>query len=216
MIPIDRLITFVGAAVLITLAPGPDILYVLARGMAEGRRVALAAAAGFASGVLVHTLLAVAGLSALIAASPTAFRAVKYVGAAYLIYVGLRMWLEGRVTVEAKTAREEESELMREAPGRAGRVFRQSALANVLNPKVAVFFLSFLPQFVDASRGGAAWQFVTLGLVFAVQAWACFSAVALAAASIGDRLRKNPRVGVWLMRFAGAVLVALGVGLAWE
>lgn len=216
MIPIDRLLAFLGAAVLVTLAPGPDILYVLARGIAEGRRVALAAAAGFASGVFVHTLLAVVGLSALIAASPAAFRAVKYAGAAYLIYVGVRMWRDGGPAIEAKTASGGDVDSMAAAtPGRAQRVFRQSILANVLNPKVAVFFLSFLPQFVDASRGAVAWQFATLGLVFAVQAWACFSVVALAAGGIGDRLRRNPRVGVWLMRIAGAVLVALGASLAW-
>jgi threonine/homoserine/homoserine lactone efflux protein len=216
VIPLDRLLAFLGAAVLVTLAPGPDILYVLARGVAEGRRVALAAAAGFASGVFVHTLLAVVGLSALIAASPTTFRAVKFAGAAYLIYVGVRMWLEGGPTIEAKKASGGDAESMAATPGRAQRVFRQSILANVLNPKVTVFFLSFLPQFVDASRGAVTWQFATLGLVFAVQAWACFSVVALAAGGIGDRLRKNPRVGVWLMRIAGGVLIALGIALAWQ
>jgi threonine/homoserine/homoserine lactone efflux protein len=208
MVPLDRLLPFLGAAILVTLAPGPDILYVLTRGMTEGRRIALAAAAGFASGVFVHTLLAVAGLSALIVASPTAFRAVKFAGAAYLVYLGVKMWLDrGRLLASAAVGDA--------APRRAGEVYRQSVMANVLNPKVAVFFLSFLPQFVDASHGAAAGQFATLGAVFALQAWACFSMVATAAGWIGDRLLRSERASLVLMRVAGAVLIALGVSLAW-
>jgi threonine/homoserine/homoserine lactone efflux protein len=212
MIPLESLLPFLSASILVTLAPGPDILYVLTRGMAEGRRVALAAAAGFASGVFVHTLLAAAGLSALMMASPQAFRAVKLAGAAYLIYLGVRMGLDrGRVLGAVDAERGETP-----AATRPGAAYRQSVVANVLNPKVAVFFVSFLPRFVRASEGSVPWQFATLGLVFALQAWACFSAVAVAASWIGARLQSSERAGRVLVRVAGAVLVALGVSLAWS
>jgi threonine/homoserine/homoserine lactone efflux protein len=204
MVPADRLIAFLGAAVLVTLAPGPDILYVLTRGMAQGRRVALAAAGGFALGNVVHTTLAALGLSAVLTRAPAAFQTLKLVGAAYLIVLGVKMWRDHtRLSVAAAKG---------EQP--AGQVFRQSVLANVLNPKVAVFFVAFLPQFVDASRGDAPWQFALLGAVFIAQVWACFSAVALASGWLGERLRRSERAAGAMRIAASIVLVALGLHLA--
>jgi threonine/homoserine/homoserine lactone efflux protein len=100
-------------------------------------------------------------------------------------------------------------------PQRAGEVYRQSVIANVLNPKVGIFFVSFLPRFVDSTAEAPGWQFATLGLAFALQAWVCFSLVALAAGWLGERLLRNERAAAWLTRIAGAVLIALGVSLAW-
>jgi threonine/homoserine/homoserine lactone efflux protein len=204
MIPLERLLPFLAASVLVTLAPGPDILYVLTRGMAEGRRVALAAAAGFALGNVVHTALAAAGLSALVAASPRAFRLLKFAGAAYLIYLGVRMWRD-RSHFELGDAGEGR---------RASEAFRQSILANVLNPKVAIFFLSFLPQFVDSRSGLAPWQIAQLGAVFTLQVMACFGAVAWGAGWLGEKLRQNASLRDGMRLAAAAVLVALGVLLA--
>ena len=205
MVAADKLLAFLAAAVAVTLAPGPDILYVLTRGITQGRRIALAAAAGFASGVFVHTLLVVAGLAALVQAAPAVYHGIKLAGAAYLVYLGVSMWISGGPTVSVADA----------APKQAADVFRQSVVANVLNPKVAMFFLAFLPRFVDERRGAPAWQIAELGIVFAIQAWACFSLVALAAGWIGERLLRNDRAGAWLTRIAGAMLIALGVSLAW-
>jgi threonine/homoserine/homoserine lactone efflux protein len=204
VIPLDRFLAFLGAAVVVTFAPGPDIFYVLTRGMTQGRRVALAAAAGFALGNFVHTALAAAGLSALVAASPPLYAAIKYAGAAYLVYMGVGMWLSARRLAKVEGA----------APVPAGQAFRQSIVANVLNPKVAVFFLSFLPQFVDAERGSTAVQFAILGTTFAAQALACFSVVAIASGWIGDRLLRSKGAGKWLGRAAGTMLVTLGAVVA--
>jgi threonine/homoserine/homoserine lactone efflux protein len=204
MIPLENLLPFLVTSVLVTLAPGPDVLYVLTRGMSEGRRVALAAAAGFALGNIVHTTLAAAGLSVLVAKAPGVFRAVQYAGAAYLVYLGVQIW---RDRSRFELAEEE-------GRRRAAEVFRQSIVANVLNPKVAVFFLSFLPPFVDPRRGSVPLQFAVLGAIFTVQVLACFGLVALAAGWVGDKLRRYEAVRTGLRIGAGSVLILLGVVLA--
>jgi threonine/homoserine/homoserine lactone efflux protein len=204
MIPLDRLLPFLGASVLVTLAPGPDILYVLTRGMSEGRKVALAAAAGFALGNVVHTTLAAAGLSALIVTAPGVFRAIQYAGAAYLVYLGVQIWRD-----------RSRFELDVESNGRrAAEVFRQSILANVLNPKVAIFFLSFLPLFVDPARGSVPPQFAVLGGIFTVQVMVCFALVAWTAGWVGEKLRRYAAVRNGLRIAAGSVLILLGLLLA--
>jgi threonine/homoserine/homoserine lactone efflux protein len=219
MIPLERLLPFLGASVLVTLAPGPDIIYVLTRGITEGRRIALAAAAGFALGNVVHTALAAAGLSALVVAMPQAYRAVQYVGAAYLVYLGVMIWRDRSRFELAETASESGSAGRGEMAStasrrRAGEVFRQSMLANVLNPKVAIFFLSFLPGFIEPERGHVPLQFAALGALFILQVLVCFGAVACAAGWLGDRLRQYEALRTGLRWAAGSVLVALGVMLA--
>jgi len=204
MIPLEQLLPFLGASVLVTLAPGPDILYVLTRGMSEGRQVALAAAAGFALGNVVHSTLAAAGLSALIVKAPGMFRAIQYAGAAYLIYLGVLIWRD-----RSRFELAEES-----GHHRAIEVFRQSILANVLNPKVAIFFLSFLPQFVDPERGSVPLQFAVLGCVFTVQVMVCFGLVAWTAGWVGEKLRRYAAVRTGLRIAAGSVLILLGLLLA--
>jgi threonine/homoserine/homoserine lactone efflux protein len=204
MIPSEQFLPFLGTSVLVTLAPGPDILYVLARGMSEGRRVALAAAAGFALGNIVHTTLAAVGLSALIVAAPGAFRAVLYAGAAYLVYLGVQIWRDrSQFELAGDSGRR-----------RAAEVFRQSIVANVLNPKVAIFFLSFLPQFVDPKRGSVPLQFAALGAIFTLQVLVCFSLVAWTAGWVGEKLRRHQGLRTALRIAAGSVLILLGVVLA--
>src|SRR5213596_1903582 len=179
------------------LMPGPAVLYVVVQGAEQGRRGGLASVAGIHLGTLVHVAAATVGLSALIVASAVAFSAVKFAGAAYLIYVGVRKLL-GR----------DEPSL---EPGRARvsyrRAFARGAIVNVLNPKTALFFLAFLPQFVDADRGAVWSQALVLGLVFVGLGFVSDSLYALAAGSAANLLRR--RRG--LMRY-GSGLVYIGLG----
>src|SRR5512132_7047 len=150
---------FLAASALLTVAPGPDILYVLARGVSQGRRAGIAAALGFASGCVFHTLLAAVGIAALIRSSDLAFDLVRYAGAAYLVWIGIQA-LRHRSSFAVESGGET----------RALRtIYRQSVLGNMLNPKVTLFFLAFLPQFVDAHAGRVGLQMGLLGVIFMLQ-----------------------------------------------
>jgi threonine/homoserine/homoserine lactone efflux protein len=195
---------FTAASLVLIFTPGPDIIYVMTRGMAQGRKAALAAAAGFSLGNFVHTFFAVVGLSALLAASATAFNIVKWAGAAYLIYLGIRM------IRHASSAN-----FSAQGPLMTGwAVFRQSILANVLNPKVAIFFLAFFPQFVDASRGAPQYQMVLLGTLFVLLTFICFGTVGVCSGWIGLWLRKSSQMEMRMGKIAGCILIALGLSLA--
>ncbi len=196
---------FLVASALLTLAPGPDIVYVITRGIAQGRRAGIAAALGFSSGVIFHTALAAFGVAALIRSSELAFAVVRYAGAGYLIYLGI-MTLSSRGALQ----------LGREQPALAlWTVYKQSVIGNALNPKVTLFFLSFLPQFVNVKAGHVAWQAALLGLIFMLQSALIFAAVAFFAGSIGDKLRANDNIAQRLNRFAGIIFIALGIRVAW-
>jgi threonine/homoserine/homoserine lactone efflux protein len=187
---------FVPAALVLLAIPGPAVLYIIANSVEGGRRHGLLSVAGVHIGSLVHIVAAVAGLSALIVSSAIAFSTVKYVGAAYLVYVGIRKWLERDDPVEA-TAR----------PPRSGsRVFTQGIVVNVLNPKTALFFLAFLPQFIDRDR--IVWtQIAVLGLCWVALGLLSDGAYALAGGTIGGfvrRRRKAVRYG------SGGIFVGLG------
>ncbi len=206
--PDTNLALFVAASLAVIVAPGPDNVYVLARGIAQGRKVALASAWGMCSGLLFHTTLAAVGLSAILARSAVAFSVVKYIGAAYLVYLGVRALL----------SREEFSPSAEKIPAVKLRSFFFRGLTmNLLNPKVAVFFMAFLPQFASPSvgtAGGAALRLVALGLIFALLSVVVFSAIALFSGVVGDRLSRNPRFATALQWSTGCVLVGLGVRLA--
>lgn len=192
------------ASLAVTIAPGPDNLQVLARGISQGRAAGVVAAAGFASGVIFHTTLAALGVAAVIKSSPLAFEAVKIAGALYLIWIGFRaLRSQGLGSAEAAT------------PQKLRTIYWQSVLGNVLNPKVTLFFIVFLPQFIDAQSGQSAMlQMFVLGVVFMVQAFVVFAAFGLSAAWLGAWLRRRPRVGVWLDRLAGVTFIALGLRVA--
>ncbi len=198
---------FVAASLAVIVAPGPDNVYVLTRGVAQGREVALASAWGMCSGLLFHTTLAAVGLSAILARSAPAFSVVKYTGAAYLVYLGVRALLSKE---EFASPGEEEPTTRRR------NFFMRGLTMNLLNPKVAVFFLAFLPQFAGPAEepGGATLQLLALGLLFALLSVLVFSAIALFASILGDRLSRNPRVADVLRGLTGCVLVGLGVRLA--
>jgi threonine/homoserine/homoserine lactone efflux protein len=202
--PDTNLLLFVTASLALIVVPGPDMIYVLTRGVSQGKAAALVSAVGVCSGIQVHTAFAALGLSAILAQSALAFSLVKYAGAAYLFYVGVRTILEKKGFA---------------APERAGRaklsvVFRQGVLSNVLNPKVALFFLAFLPQFVDPAAGAVGLQMLGFGFAFTLMGLAVLSVVALTSGVLGERLRNSPPLVNILSWLTGSVLVALGLRLA--
>jgi threonine/homoserine/homoserine lactone efflux protein len=186
---------FGAASLALLLVPGPAVLYIVAQSAAQGRRVGLASVAGIHAGTLVHVAAAAVGLSALIVASATAFSVVKYAGAAYLVYLGVRRLLE-------RTSPDVEYE-----PEPLRRAFARGAVVNVLNPKTALFFLAFLPQFVDPARGDVWFQALVLGLVFVALGLVSDSLYAVAAGSLGSVLRRRPSI---LRYGSGTVFVGLG------
>ena len=197
-------VLFLTASLVVIVAPGPDNILVLTRGVAQGRGAALVSAAGASLGLVVHSVLAAVGLSALLAQSVVAFSVVKYVGAAYLIYLGVRALLDRRSFALPRG----------EGPMGLRRVFMQAVASNVLNPKIAVFFLAYLPQFADPATGGTALQLLALGLIFALLTLAIFGALALFSGSIGSWLRTRPEFAGWLGWLTGGVLIGLGLRLA--
>jgi threonine/homoserine/homoserine lactone efflux protein len=201
----QTLVLFLGASLAITLAPGADMLYVVSRGVAQGRTAALVSAAAVNSGSLIHLLFAVLGLSLLLQQSALAFYAVKYAGAAYLVYLGVRILLDRnglRPSEGAVTSR------------RLAGVFVQGVVTNLLNPKAYLFFLSFLPQFVDPSAGGVAARMLLLGLVFVGIGVVCDGLIAWFSGGLGESLARRPRLSAAVRWLAGGILVALGLRLA--
>lgn len=197
---------FVASGLLLNVTPGPDTAFIVGRGLQFGWRGGAAAALGVSAGCLVHVGAAAIGLSALLMASTLAFAAVKLIGAAYLIWLGIGMLL----TREAGFA-----STLTDAPAlRPVQVFRQGALTNALNPKVALFFLAFLPQFVDAEAPHKALAFLVLGLIFVANGTLYCLALAAFAARAADRLRRSGRVMLWISRGLGALFVAIGLRVA--
>jgi threonine/homoserine/homoserine lactone efflux protein len=200
----STLALFLLAATALAVVPGPAVAYIVTQSIDQGRRAGLVSALGVASGGLVHVTAATVGLSALIASSATAFTVVKLVGAAYLIVVGILRILSG-------DAEERESRALR-APLR--RVYRQGAIVNVLNPKTALFFLAFLPQFVDPHRGAVWPQVALLGILFVFVAALSDMTYALVSDAIAGRIRRTgtgAKVRRW---FTGGIFVALGITAA--
>jgi threonine/homoserine/homoserine lactone efflux protein len=198
---------FLAAGLALNLTPGPDMLYVAARGASEGRSAGVVSALGIGAGTLVHVTLVAAGLAALLAAVPIAYAVLRLAGAAYLVYLGVRALRGGSHPSVASLV-----------PASLGVIFRQGVITNVLNPKVALFFLAFLPQFIDPSRGNPALQVVALGLLFDVNGTLVNLAVALASSRLADRLRRAEEpggAGRMIQRATGGLFIALGARLAY-
>ena len=197
---------FVASGLLLNVTPGPDTAFIVGRGLQFGWRGGAAAALGVSAGCLVHVGAAAVGLSALLMASTVAFVAVKLIGAAYLIWLGIGMLLTRRAGFAAAAD---------DAPAlRPVQVFRQGALTNALNPKVALFFLAFLPQFVDADAPDKALAFLVLGLIFVANGTLYCLALAAFAARAANRLRRSGAIMQWINRGLGALFVALGLRVA--
>ena len=200
----STLLLFMTAALALNVTPGPDMLYVVARSVGEGRAAGVISSLGIAAGCLVHTLAVALGLAGLLRAVPIAFEIVKWIGAAYLVWLGAR----------ALRARRASTDHARVVPASMGAVFRQGMLTNVLNPKVALFFLAFLPQFVDPERGPVALQLVSLGLLFNISGTIVNVVVALLASGAGAWSRRRFGESRLLQTVTGALFIGLGVRLA--
>ncbi len=199
-------LTFFSAAIALTVSPGPDVLYVLSRTVAQGRKIGLASVAGVGTGAMIHAFAAAVGLSAILATSAVAFTVVKLLGAAYLIYLGI-MALRSAGT----SSQPDERTLPRVT---AWQAFRQGVLIDVLNPKVAIFFMAFLPQFLRPQYGNEGLQLAGLGFLIVVVGVVTDTCFVLAAAKATAFFRQRPRASVWLDRTLGTMLVALGLRLA--
>ena len=205
MAHIEHFEFFVISGLLLNMMPGPDTFYILARTLAQGRKAGMLSVLGISAGCLVHTIAAAVGLSAILVASSTAFTVVKLCGAGYLIYLGVRMFVEA-----SKSAGKELT-----VPPAGGReIFVQAVITNVLNPKVAVFFLAFLPQFVSASAKGTFVPFLFLGLVFILNGTIYCMLLVLFASALVRKLKTSQRTTALFKRVTGGVFVGLGVKLA--
>lgn len=200
------LLLFVAAGLLLNITPGPDTLYIAGRSTAQGWRAGAAAALGVGAGCLIHTTAAAIGLSALLAASTEAFTVVKIVGAAYLAYVGMGLML-------SSGAARAGAEPRRQPPLGLRKAFVQGCLTNALNPKVALFFLAFLPQFVNPDASSKALAFLLLGAIFNLTGTAWNLGVAVFTARLAQGFRRRDRWLAWFNRCVGAVFVYIGVRL---
>lgn len=203
MIDHTTLITYVLIVLGFVFIPGPATLLTMARAASSGTRVGIATGAGIAVGDIIHTSMAIVGLSAIIATSALLFSVVKYAGAGFLIYLGIRAMLDKAPIV------------LNGAPAiSAGRAFRQAVLTEVLNPKTALFFLAFLPQFVRPEHGSTALQLATLGAVFVLLGFVSTIVFAAGAGRLGNLLRRHPAVVKWQGKVVGTIYCAVGVRLA--
>lgn len=215
MYGIHDLTLFIISGLLLNMMPGPDTLLIMARSARQGWRAGCAASLGIGAGVMVHVTAAAVGISALLAASATAFNIVKWVGAAYIVWMGI-------VMLRAKLARTDDASPA--APARNdkaeaehlayARIFAQGFLTNVLNPKVALFFLAFVPQFISAGSPSKAAAFFILGCIFNFNSMLWCNGLALFTAFASARLKVKPLVSLWLNRITGSLFLALGARLA--
>ena len=205
---LHTLLTFLAASALITAAPGPDNLMVLSQSLSRGRNAGIGLAIGCALGCLTHTLWATLGVSAVVASSPTLFTVLKLAGSAYLLWLGIGA-LGSRGPRLADGIR-------RHPPEPWVRYLRRGFVANAINPKVALFFLAFMPQFVEPAAGAASLQMIVLGIVFVLQTILIFGLFAVLAARVGALLAHRPGVGRWLDRITWLVFIGLAARLALE
>lgn len=200
----STLALFMGATLVFLLTPGPAVFYIVARSIDQGRTAGFVSTLGLNTGSLAHVAAAAFGVSAVLMSSVTAFNLVKYLGAAYLIYLGVRKLL----------VREEEQTLHTRRPQKLSQIFLQGVLVSILNPKTALFFFAFLPQFVDPARGSVTAQILLLGGIFVAMAFMSDSLYAILAGTLGQWLKRNVRYLRWQRYFAGSAYIALGLGAA--
>jgi threonine/homoserine/homoserine lactone efflux protein len=206
--PLDLYLSFLLAALVVIASPGPDSLNSLAIGLARGRREGVAYAMGVGLGCLTHTLWAMLGISAIVAASATLFAAIKWVGVAYLLWLGVQALRSRGALSELQQADQSDTSSARQR-------FVQGLLTNALNPKVMLFFLAFLPQFVDAQHAvPLVWQLGLMGLSFAAITTLAYCGLAASAGTVGKRLTQQPSIALWLERATGVLFIAMALRLA--
>lgn len=215
MFGIENYLGFVLAAILLNLTPGTDTMYIITRSVSHGSAAGFYSVLGIISGILVHTVFAALGLSIILINSPLAFTIVKYIGASYLCYLGIKMLMSKQPSLLA-------NHLPKSSPSVPAnsiahwQIYKQGVLTNVFNPKVALFFLAFFPQFIDPSYAHSALSFLILGLSFALTGFVWCSCLALLASKFSANLRKNPAIEVLLNKISGMVFIGLGVKLLTE
>ena len=202
---VENFWVFALAALILNLTPGNDMLYVAARSTSQGIKAGIISSLGIMVGCMVHIIAAVVGISAIIAESAAAFNIIKYLGAGYLIYLGVRSILSRKKSIQIR------KELN---PLSNRKIFVQGVITNVLNPKVALFFLAFLPQFIHPSSKNAHWQILFLGVWFNIGGTIVNIAVSMLFGKIGKWLSQSPRFIQWQERITGAMLIALGIKVA--
>ena len=202
----SSLLLFITGAAILLVIPGPAVTYVVSRSIGHGRAAGLVSVLGIVTGTLCHVVAAALGISALLASSAVAFQFVKYLGAAYLIYLGI------------KTLRRKDEQLVEADTGETKpiRLYGQGLLVNLLNPKTALFFLAFLPQFVDPARGHVTLQILQLGVLFALMGWCSDSVYALIAGTAAERIRGSLRLRRAQRNISGGGLIALGLASAFS
>src|SRR5215470_7239227 len=202
----SSLLLFVTGAAILLAIPGPVVMYVVSRSIGQGRSAGLVSVMGTVVGTLCHVAAATLGLSAVLASSALAFQFVKYLGAAYLIYLGI------------KTLRSGDQQMLAEAGNETSlpRIFGQGFLVNLLNPKTALFFLAFLPQFVDPALGHVTLQILQLGVLFALMGWCSDSIYAVIAGTVAERIRGSLRLRRIQRNVSGGGLIALGLASAFS
>lgn len=200
----STLALFMGATLVFLLTPGPAVFYIVARSIDQGRAAGFVSTLGLNVGSLVHVAASAFGLSAVLMSSAMAFAMVKYLGAGYLIYLGVRKLL----------AREEEQTQQARAPQKLSRIFSQGVVVSLLNPKTSLFFFAFLPQFVDPARGSVTTQILFLGGIFVTMAFISDMFYAMLAGTLGQWLKANGRYQRWQRYFIGSAYLALGLGAA--
>lgn len=212
MFGIENYLGFTLAAILLNLTPGTDSMYIITRSVSQGQTAGFYSVLGITSGALVHTLLAALGLSVLLANSPTAFIIVKYIGASYLCYLGFKM-LTSKNSNSIANSLSKDQRMASQKDVDGWQIYKQGVLTNVFNPKVALFFLAFFPQFIDASYAYSMVSFIILGLTFAVTGFIWCSCLALLASKFSENLRKNPSIEAVLNKISGVVFIGLGIKL---
>jgi threonine/homoserine/homoserine lactone efflux protein len=208
MLGTQHLGVFIAAGLLLNITPGPDTIYILGRTLAQGRRAGVTSVLGISTGCLVHTIAAAFGLSAILTASALAFNCVKIAGAGYLIYLGMRMLWERN--------KSEITQASRFSTGQKWLIYRQAVITNVLNPKVALFFLAFLPQFVVLDGSTRVVPFLFLGAVFILNGTLYCLLLVFFASAVMQRLRQDPATGHLIKRLTGVAFIGLGLRLALE
>ncbi|MCW0503910.1 LysE family translocator [Aeromonas piscicola] len=210
MLGIHDLALFIVSGLLLNMMPGPDSLLIMLRSGSQGWRAGSVAALGIGTGTMVHVLAAALGLSAVLSASAELFAVIKLMGALYLVYLGLSMLWQGAKTPSATNAAVALPVLS------YGRIYRQGLLTNVLNPKVALFFLAFVPQFIAPDAPQKALAFILLGCIFNFNGMIWCHLLAFSTAYASRKVRLPARLGLWLNRLMGALFVGLGIKLATE
>lgn len=205
---IENYIGFIAAGIILNLTPGADTIYIITRSIAQGRKAGIYSVLGIGTGALFHTAFAAFGLSLILMKSAVIFAVVKYLGVAYLIYLGIKMILDKTNMFENGNAKYENPDLL--------KIYRQGFLTNLLNPKVAIFFLSLMPQFINTEYVNGPVPFLILGLTFISTGtiWCLF--LAYSASSMTRILRKNDKIGKIMQNISGGIFIALGLRLLLE